>query len=325
MNDKSIWVAAIVVLVTMSVAHAQQAAKIARIGFLGAPTAIGWVSKLDAFRAGLRELGYVEGKNLLIETRWADGHYERLPALAAELVALKVDVIVTHAGPGIRAAKKATSTIPIVIAAVGDAVAGGYVDSLAQPGGNVTGSSFFRPELAAKRVELINEIFPRARRIAVLINSDGENRTILSAMRETVKSLKLSAVAEFSLRDPAQFESALIAMGKQRVDALVVNEDPMFVANARTIAELTAGRRLRSIGFTELGESGGLLAYGANIDEMHRRAATFVDKILKGRAPAELPVEQPMKFEFVVNLKTAKQIGVTIPPNVLVRADRVIR
>jgi putative tryptophan/tyrosine transport system substrate-binding protein len=319
-----LWLLATVLLITAPFAEAQQPAKVHRIGFLGLPSATGWAEKISALRAGLRDLGYVEGKNLVIEFRWADGRYERLPDLAAELVRLKVDVIVTHATVGTRAAKKATTTTPIVIAAVGDAVALGLVASLARPGGNVTGSSFYLPELRAKRLELLKESFPRINRVAVLRNLNTGWQVSSDETEFASKSLKLD-LKQFGVTAPTEFESTFGTIAKQRVDAVAISEDPMLVSNAKVLVDLAAKQRLPSIGFLEVAEAGGLMAYAANLVEMHRRAAYFVDRILKGTKPADLPVEQPMKFEFVINLRTAKQIGLTIPPNVLARADRVIR
>jgi putative ABC transport system substrate-binding protein len=291
---------------------------------MGLASASGWVPKVEALRMGLRDLGYVEGKNIVIEFRWADGNYDRLPELAAELVGLNVDVIVTHATPGIRAAKDATRSVPIVMAATGDAVRSKVVDSLARPGGNVTGSSFFGPELAAKRVEVLKETLPRLRRAALLFNADIGGRGSVDAAIAAGKSLNINVDA-MGVRGPGDFESAFATMASRRIDSVLINEDPMLVANPRGIGDLATKGKLPSIGFVEIAESGGLLAYAANIVEMHRRAAVFIDKILKGARPAEIPVEQPVKFEFVVNLKTAKQIGVTIPQWTLTKADKVIR
>ena len=305
------------------VSFAQQTqARVARIGFLGLPTAAVWASKIEALRAGLRDLGYVEGKNLVIEFRWAEGKYERLPGLAAELVRLNVDVIVTHA-IGTRVAKQATTTIPIVIAATGDAVASGYVASLARPGGNVTGSTFLVPQLAAKRLELLKEAVPRARRIAILHKSDSLNPAVIDVMRVAAKSVKVE-LQQFGVRGTGELESAFAAMAKGRLDAVVIIEDPMLVGNAGAIVDAAAKRRIPVIGFLEFGEAGGMMAYGASIVEMHRRAATFIDKILKGAKPADLPVEQATRFELVVNRKTATALGIKIPPAILVRADKVI-
>ena len=302
----------------------QQPAKVPRIGFLGALSASDFASRVEALRAGLRDLGYVEGKNIVIEYRWAEGKYERLPDLAAELVRLKVDVLVTHAVPGTRAAKQATTTIPIVMAAGSDPVKGGLVASLAHPGGNVTGSAFFNLELGAKRLELLKEAFPRTRRVAVLLHRDSPvNEQYLQAMEPTAKSLKVG-LERFEVRRPVEFDGAISAMAKKRVDAVVINEEPMLIANAEGIADLANKHRLPSIGFKEIAEAGGLMAYGVNILEMYRRAAVFIDKVLKGAKPSELPIEQATRFELVINRKTAKALGLTIPQSILFRADRVI-
>jgi putative ABC transport system substrate-binding protein len=302
----------------------RQAAKVPRIGFLGALSASDFESRVDALRAGLRDLGYVEGQNLIIEFRWAEGKYDRLPELAAELVRLKVDILVTHATVGTRAAKQATTTIPIVMAASGDPVAAGVVASLARPGGNITGSAFFNLELGAKRLELLKEAFPRIKRVAVLLHLDSATNGLqLDAMEPAAKSLKVE-LQQFKVRGPNEFESAFTAMAKRRVDAVVINEEPMLIANAKGIADLAAKQRLPSIGFKEIAETGGLMAYGVNILEMYRRAAVFIDKILKGTNPSELPIEQATRFELVINRKTAKAVGIKIPNSILFRADTVI-
>ena len=301
-----------------------QPAKVPRIGFLGAASASGYAPQLKAFREGLRDLGYVEGKNIAIEYRWAGGKHDRLAGLAAELVRLKVDVLVTHGTPGTRAAKQATSTIPIVMAVSGDAVATGLVASIARPGGNLTGSTFFNPELAAKRLELLKEAVPRITRVAVLLNPDNPvNGPVLQAIEATARALKVE-VPQFEARGPSDFEGAFSAMAKRRIGALLIIEDGILVANARGVADLAAKKRLPSAGFREFAEAGALVGYGVNFPEMFRRAAVFVDKILKGAKPGELPVEQATRFELVVNLKTAKTLGLRIPKPVLVRADTLI-
>lgn len=303
--------------------RAQPSQKTATIGFLGMPTASGWARMVEALRAGLREYGYVEGRNLAIAFRWAEGKYDRLPLLAAELVRLKPDVIVTHATAGVRAAKEATTTIPIVIAATGDAVAAGLVASLARPGGNITGSSFLGPDIAAKRLDLIKEALPRIKRVALLYNlAIGSAHSV-----ETVKraaGLRNVEMHEAGVRSPDEFESAFAKMAAWQVDAVLINEDPMLVSNAKLISEMAAKRQLPSIGYSQIAETGGLMAFGASIVEMHRRAAYFVDRILRGAKPMDLPVEQPTKFELIVNMKTAKALGITIPQSVLTRADQLI-
>jgi len=303
----------------------QQMGRVYRIGFLGATSPSGYTPQVEAFRGGLRDLGYVEGKNVVIEFRWAEGNYARLPELAAELVLLKPDVLVTHAPAGTRAAKRATATIPIVMGAAGDAVAAGLVASLARPGGNVTGSSFFFPEINAKRLEVLKEALPRLSRVGVLLNPDNPaNVAMLRAMEETARSVKIQLHA-VEVRSPADFEGAFATIVKGRAGALAVYDDAMLIAEAAQIADLARKSRLPTIGFIEYAKAGGLLAFGVNFPDLWRRAAGFVDKILKGAKPADLPVEQPTTFQVIVNLKTAKALGLTIPQSILVRADEVIR
>jgi putative ABC transport system substrate-binding protein len=303
---------------------AQQPPKVARIGFLGAVSAAGYASRVDALRAGLRDLGYHEGKNLAIEFRWADGKYERLPELAAELVRLKVDVIVTHAATGTLAAKQATTAIPIVMVNVGDPIAMGIVASLARPGGNITGATFVSPELHVKRLELLKEILPRINQVAVLLNPDNRaNGPVLQAIGAAAKLLKVS-LQQFEARAPDEFEGAFAAVARKRADAVLVLQDTMLTANRRAILDLAAKQRLPSAGITEFAEAGSLVGYGVNSPEQFRRAAYFVDRIIKGAKPADLPVERPTKYELVINQKTAKALGITIPQSILVRADKVI-
>src|SRR5215472_1631908 len=305
-------------------ASAQRAEKIRRIGFLGTGTAAGMAVWVGALRAELRQLGHVEGQNLSIEYRWADGQYERAPELAAELVRLKVEVLVTHGTPGTFAAKAATTTIPIVMASVGDAILAGLVESLAKPGGNVTGSTFFNPELAAKRLELAKEALPRLTNVAALANADNPGMgAVRAAMAATAKSLKLE-LHWMEVRRPAEFENAFKTMADKRVGAVVQLEDGMLNANIPAIASLAAAQRLPSIGIAEFAEAGGLMAYGVSLSEMYRRAAVFVDKILKGAKPGDLPIERPTKFETILNQKAARAMGITFPRSVLVRADRTI-
>ena len=302
----------------------QQTTKVFRIGFLGTESASGYASNMEALLAGLRELQYVEGKNFVIESRWAEGKYDRLPGLAAELVHLKIDVLVTHGTPGTRAAKRATTTIPIVIATSGDPVANGLVASLARPGGNVTGSATFTAELMGKRLELLKGAVQRITLVAVLANADNPAMTVdVKVIEATARSLQVG-LRQFEVRRPREFESAFSAMTKGRVDAVVIHQDGMLNANPGAIADLAVKHRLPSAGFKDFAEAGGLIGYGANFLEMYRRAAGFVDKILKGAKPGDLPVERPTKFELVVNMKTAKALGIQIPNSILVRADKVI-
>jgi putative ABC transport system substrate-binding protein len=306
-------------------ARSQQAPKVARIGYLGLVSASWHTPRVTAFRAGLRDLGYVEGKDIVIEFRWAEGQYDRLPALAAELVRFNVDVIVTHAAPGALAAKKATSTIPIVITAISDLLDLGLVESLARPGGNLTGLSFFNAELIAKRLELLKEVAPSLAKAAVLLNSDNAagRQLILRAMEPTAKALKVELLP-FEARGPGDFEGAFAAMVSQQVGAVVLHEDPMLNANSKAIADIVATHRLPTCGFPEFVAAGGLLAYGIHFPDMDRRAAAFVDKILKGAKPADLPVERATKFTTIVNLRTARAIGIDMPTSILLRADEVI-
>ena len=306
------------------VAEAQSTGRIYRIAFLGATSPSGYAPQVAAFREGLRDLGYVEGKNIVIEFRWAEGAYARLPELAAELVRLKPDVLVTHAGAGTRAAKQATATIPIVMGVAGEAVAMGLVESLARPGGNVTGSSFFFPELNAKRLEVLKEALPRLSRVSVILNPDNPaNVATLRAMEDTARSVKIELQA-IEVRRPEEFKSIFAIIVKGRAGALAVYDDAMLIAQAGQIADLARKNRLPTIGFIEYAKAGGLLGFGVNFPDLWRRAAGFVDKIFNGAKPSDLPVEQPTKFELVINLKSAKALGLTIPPSLLQRADQVI-
>ena len=304
-------------------AEAQQAKKIPRIGLL-VPSSSDFTRK-DAFLQGLRDLGYVEGKNIAIEYRYTKGELNRLPDLAAELVRLNVDVIVTAAISSVRAAKKATGTIPIVFASVGDAVDSGLVSSLARPGGNATGLTFLAPELDGKRLELLKEAFPKITKVAFLWRVPTTRGDLLKEAEAVAKVLGLR-LQSVGVKGPDDFESAFKAAKSGGAAALIVISNPLCNTHQARIVDLAAKNRLPGIyPSTDFVEIGGLMSYGADILDNWRRAATYVDKILKGAKPAELPVEQPTKFEFVINLKTAKQIGVTIPPNVLARADKVIR
>ena len=302
---------------------AQQQGKVWRIGFLGSESASGFRTRVDAVRAGLRDFGYEEGKNIVIEFRWAEGKNDRLPELAAKLVRLNVDVLVT-AARGVRAAKQATTTIPIVQASGSDPVALGLVASLARPGGNITGSTFFITELAAKRIEVIKDAFPHVTQVAVLVGPGSRTTgTMLQAMETTARSVKVT-LHQFAVRGPHEFDSALAAMVKKRVGAVAVLDQPMFITNAKAIADLAAKQRLPLIGSGEVAEAGGVIGYGANLLDLYRRVGYFVDKILKGAKPGDLPIEQPTRFELVVNMKTAKALGIKIPNSILVRADRLI-
>jgi putative ABC transport system substrate-binding protein len=303
---------------------AQQPDRIYRIGFLGAGKADAYAYRVDALRAGLRDLGYVEARNLVIEYRWAEGDLGRLPQLAREITRLKIDVLVTHSTPATRAAREASATIPIVMTDVTDAVGTGLVQSLARPGGNVTGSSFQGPRLIAKRLEILKEVLPKLDRVALLIHPESPS---LAAIREemaaTAKARNMQ-VLEFETRQPADFEAAFQAMVSRRVDAVLVQEFPVFTVNTKVLAGLANRYRLPLAGFSEFAQNGGLIGYGVDFPDLYRRAARFVDKILKGAKPAELPIEQPDKFELIVNQRTARALGITVPTSVLVRADKVI-
>ncbi len=305
--------------------EAQQPAGIPRIGILIAPSASILSARVEAFRQRLRELGYVEGKNIVIEYRYAEGKLERLPDLAAELVRLKVDVIVT-AGPATLAAKKASATIPIVFAAANDPVGTGLVSSLARPGGNITGLSIMAPDLDGKRLELLKEAFPKVARVAFLWQPAGSRGNLaLTEMEAAAKALGVK-LQSLEVRGLDDFDSAFARAKRDGAQALITTHNPLITTQQRQVLDFAAKNRLPAMyPDSEFVEAGGLMSYAPNYTDLFRRAADFVDKILKGTKPADIPVEQPTKFEFVVNLKAAKQIGVTVPPNVLARADRVIR
>jgi putative ABC transport system substrate-binding protein len=305
-------------------AGAQQPGKVYRIGFLS-PRSSSDVGRLAAFRQGLRELGYVEGQNIAIESRWAEGEYGRLPGLAAELVRLKVDVIVTYAAPAIQAAKRATGTIPIVMAGAIDPVASGLVTSVARPGGNITGLSLMAPDLVGKQLAILKEVVPTVSRVALLGNpANTGNAPQLRHAQETARTLGMR-LQSLEARGPNEIESAFAAITRERAGALIVLVDGMLADHRARIADLAAKSRLPAVyGLSDYPEAGGLMAYGPSVLDRFRRAATYVDKILKGAKPGDLPVEQPTKFELVINLKTAKALGLTIPQSLLQRADQVI-
>jgi putative tryptophan/tyrosine transport system substrate-binding protein len=304
---------------------AQQPTKIPRIGYLGS-SATANPARREAFLQGLRELGYVEGKNIVIEWRYAEGKPDRERALAAELVRLKLDVIVTGGSTATRPAKAATVTIPIVMTQDSDPVGNGFVASLARPGGNITGLSNFAPELSGKRLELLREVVPKLSRVAVFGNATVPGNAQMLKETELAAGAFGVRLQYLEMRISKDLETAFRAANKSRSDAiLLLVRGPVALAY-REIAELAVKSRLPTIySGREYVEAGGLMSYGVNLDDLDRRAATYVDKILKGAKPADLPVEQPTKFELIINLKAAKQIGLTIPPNVLVRADRVIK
>jgi putative ABC transport system substrate-binding protein len=313
-------------LAPCSAVVAQQPTKIPRIGFLSAASPSAIAARVEAFRQGLGELGHVEGKNIVIEWRYADGKFDHLPALAAELVRLKVDVIVTAGGGATPSAKGATVTIPIVMGFDSDPVGNGFVASLARPGGNITGLSTFGLELSGKRLELLKEVLPNASRVAVFGtstipgNAQQLRETELAAGAFKVQLQYLDVV------NPKDIETAFREANKGRAEAVLMLAGPVLNSQRKQVVELAAKSRLPAIyNSSEYVEAGGLMTYSVSYTDLYRRAATYVDKILKGAKPAELPVEQPRKFEFIINLKAAKQIGLTIPPNVLVRANKIIR
>jgi len=307
------------ILATIQLAEAQQTPKIPYVGILF----VGGRDQphLESFKQGMREHGYTEGKNVFFEYRYAEGNYDRLPDLAADLVQKKVDVIVTTSSISAQAARKVTSTVPIVMTS-GGVIEFGLAESLAKPGGNVTGLTVLAPDLSGKRVELLKEAFPKSRRVAALWSK------VSLGFRETQDAAKALSVPLYpiELRQADDIDKAFTEMSKAHVDALLVVPSPLVTLHSKRIAELALQHRLPGMYPTrQFAEEGGIAAYGPLLSDLYRRAATYVDKILKGVNPADLPIEQPMKFEFIINLKAAKQIGVTIPPNVLARADKVIR
>jgi ABC-type uncharacterized transport system substrate-binding protein len=306
-------------------ARAQQPDKVYRIGYLfyGSP---GPSPELDAFRQGLRDLGCIEGQNTTIEYRFANGEVGRLPGLAAELVGLKPDVIVTPGTPAALAAKQATGTIPIVFAGVADAVGAGLVSSLARPGGNVTGLTAISAELGGKRLELLKEVAPKASRVAVLYNpADQSNVLVLKGLKEAAPALGLTLLP-LEARKPGDFGGAYAAMTRKRAQALFGAAGVLTTEHRKAIVDLAARSRIPAMwGDREFVEAGGLMSYAVNFYDQIRRAATYVDKILKGARPADLPVEQPTKFDLVINMKTAKTLGLTIPQSLLLRADELIQ
>src|SRR6266480_3424339 len=322
----SIVVAAVMLTVAM-VANAQQPTKVPRIGYLGGVSPSANSGRIEAFRRGLRELGYREGKNIVIEWRHAEAaKLDRLPVLAAELVRLKVDIVVTGGPPATRSAKEATATIPIVMGFDDDPVGNGFVASLARPGRNITGLSALSPEISGKQLELVKEIVPSLSRVVVLGNSTQPGNAQSLREVELAKGALGVKLQYLDVPGPADIETVFRTASKGRADAVLVLRAPVFFSHRKQIVDLAAKRRLPAMYYTtEYVENGGLMTYGASISDLFRRAATYVDKILKGAKPADLPVEQPKKFEFVINLKAAKQIGLTVPPNILARADRVIR
>jgi putative ABC transport system substrate-binding protein len=306
------------------VAFAQQSGKTFRIGFLGGGWQATRAKQFEALRDELRGRGYVEGKNLVIEARYAEGKYDRLPRLAAELVNLKVDVLLTSGTPGSLALKGATATIPIVVTSIGDIVTSGLVTNLPRPGGNITGSTYFSLELYAKRLELLKDGFPRVRKVALVLNPENlSSNPIHVTSQKAAKTLKLE-LRRFDVSRPQELKNVFAEITKYRADAAVIHQDAMLIANAETFADLATKARLISIGFPEYAEIGGLMGYGIDQADQYRRAAVFVEKIFKGTKPGDIPIEQASKFELVANRKTAKAIGVKFPDLILQRVDKVI-
>ncbi len=305
-------------------ALAQQSAKVPRIGILVPTTQAGWASRIEAFRAGMRDAGYVEGRNLALEIRSVENRYQHLPTIAGELAQLKVDVIVTAGTPGTAAAKKATSSIPIVMAAISDPVATGLVQSLARPRGNVTGLMFFVEELNTKRLELLREAVPRLTRVAAMMNADNASMVpVEKAMVAAAPTLRID-LHRFNVRRPEDFASSFNAMSDWGAQALIVVEDSMLNVNAAALGAIATARGLPSIGPAEVAAGGGLVGYGVNQLAMFRRAALYVDRLLKGAKPADMAIERSTTFEFVINLSAARALGLSISQAMRLRADRVI-
>jgi putative ABC transport system substrate-binding protein len=319
--------AAVLLLAAPLVANAQAVAKVYRIGVLSGSSSAAAPPVFESFRQGLRNLGWVEGRNVVIEWRFADYQYDRLPELAAELVRLNVDVIVTPATPATVAARKATATIPIVMVGVGDPVGNGLIASFARPGGNVTGITYSGAgmEIYAKQLELLIETVPGVRRVAILTNpTNPAQEQWLREIQGAGRSLGV-ALQVLETRSPSEFDGAFAAMSAQRAGAILVVADSMFMLHRKELADLAAKKRLPLLGYRELVEAGGLMSYGPSLPGIGKDSAVYVDKILKGAKPAELPVEQPTTLDLVINLKTAKALGLTIPQGLLVRADQLIK
>jgi putative ABC transport system substrate-binding protein len=315
---------AVLLLAGSVAAQAQQAVKVYRIGFVSS-TSPG--PQFDAFRQGLRELGYVEGQNVIVEARFAEGRSERLPELVAEVIRLKVDVIVVGAALGALAAKRATTTVPVVFAGVNDPVATGIVASLARPGGNITGVTMGigGSGFAGKWVELLKEAVPNVSHVAVLRNSaNPASAPLVREIQSAARTLNVKLDVH-DAGDPTKLESAFAAIGTSGDQGIIVTPDPFFTANRARLVQFAASKRLPAVYFTKrFADGGGLMAYGSSMEEYYRRAASYVDRILKGAKPAEIPIEQPTKFELVINLKTARALGLTIPQSLLLRADQII-
>src|SRR6476620_2852195 len=306
-------------------ARAQQPAKIPRIGFLGNSTATMEANLIGPLRDGLRELGYEEGRNVIIEFRWADGKYDQFPALVAELLAAKVDVIITAGTPATLAIKKVTSTVPLVFIAVGDPVGTGVVPNLGRPGGNITGLSSIAPDLEGKRLGLLREVVPNLSHVAFFLNPVNAFHSVsIRQARVAAQSLGIK-LQPLEVDKSEQLDTAFASILKEKPDALLILADRIFLHNRERMMEFATQQRLPSVNaYRELVEAGGLISYGPSYEDMHRRAAVYVDKILKGTKPADLPIEQPTKFTLLINLKTAKTLGLTVPPTLVARADELI-
>lgn len=296
-----------------------------RVGILGSATAAGFASQWDAFRQGLHDLGWVDGRDVVYETRFAENRMDQLPRLAAELVASRIDLLATHGIPGTRAAKAATTTIPIVMASVADPVAAGLVASFARPEGNVTGMAFLAHEMAAKRLQLVKEALPRLGQVAVLSNPRNVafSQAMFAAMSEAARAMNVQ-LQLFDAADPAEYPKVFADMAARRVEAVAITEEATLIANAAPIAALARQHRLPSVGNKEFAQAGGLVGYGANREDLFRRAAAQADRLLRGAKPADVPVEQPSRFEMVLNQRTARAIGVSLPQAMALRADETI-
>jgi putative ABC transport system substrate-binding protein len=312
------------VLITPSASQAQHSGHVPRVGYLGTSSPSLEPELVKAFREGLRDHGYVEGQNIVIEYRWAEGNYQRFPDLVADLVKLKVDLILTAGTPGALAAKRATQTIPVVMAVTGDAVATGLVSSLARPGGNLTGLTTMVPDLEGKRLEILREVLPKLMTVVVLLNTSNPLTAIQWEQTKTgAKALGIQ-LQPIEVQRPEDFKDAFARVARQRPDAIMMVADRFQLAHRMQIVDFVAKARLPAIyPYRDFVVAGGLMSYGPSYEDLFRRSATYVDKILRGAKPSDLPIEQPTKFEFLVNLKTAKMLGVPIPPSLLLRADHV--
>lgn len=312
------------VLITPSASQAQHRGHVPRVGYLGTSSASLESELVKAFREGLRDHGYVEGQNIVIEYRWAEGNYQRFPALVADLLKLKVDLILTAGTPGALAAKRATQTIPIVMAVTGDAVATGLVSSLARPGGNLTGLTTMVPDLEGKRLEILREVLPKLVTVVVLLNTANPLTAIQWEQTKTSANTLGIQLQPIEVQRPEDFKDAFARVARQRPDAITMVADRFQLAHRMQIVDFVAKARLPAMyPYRDFVVAGGLMSYGPSYEDLFRRSATYVDKILRGAKPSDLPIEQPTKFEFLVNLKTAKMLGVPIPPSLLQRADHV--